>query len=66
MDIQVNMTNIKPDPWGQAKDKLYKCPHCDTAFARRQYLRLAEFLHSLLAFWNLTITETRPLPLFQI
>lgn len=40
MDIQVNMTNIKPDPWGQAKDKLYKCPHCETAFARRQYLRL--------------------------
>ena len=39
MDIQVNMTNIKPDPWGQAKDKLYKCPHCETAFARRQYLR---------------------------
>ncbi|XP_063690802.1 zinc finger protein 1-like isoform X2 [Bolinopsis microptera] len=38
MDIQVNMTNIKPDPWGQAKDKLYKCPHCETAFARRQYL----------------------------
>ena len=39
MDIQANLANIKQDPWNLTKDKLYKCPHCDTSFARRQYLR---------------------------
>lgn len=38
MDIQANLANIKQDPWNLTKDKLYKCPHCDTSFARRQYL----------------------------
>ena len=46
MDIQCNLTNMKPvEPWNTNKDKLYKCPHCETAFARRQYLRLADTLN---------------------